>query len=266
MPIISTVTTTALNQDSFHQVDHVIMGKAFKIHNQIGRLLDEKVYQTCLAKASLESQIECQREVEVKATLSTFAKSFFIDLLVQNGAIYEIKTTSALNNAHEAQLLNYLLLLGIQHGKLINFRPSSVEYRFVSTSLKSRDRHLFNIDTKDWHAESKKCVILKDLVSEILDDWGSHLHVDLYRQALIELISNGQPSQQVDLFINSEKVGEHETCLLSPDTGLHISSIKKGIPSYRNHLTRFLHSTNLKHLQWLNFNNHEIKLMTLHQK
>lgn len=195
MPINSTVKVESIDQEYFHKLDRVIMGQAFNIHNKMGRLLDEKIYQSCLTKRALESQLECQREVELKATHSTFTKSFFLDLLVQDGAIYEIKTARTLTNAHQAQLLNYLLLTGVSRGELINFRPSSVESRFVSTSLKTADRHSFNISTEHWQAVSNKCIVFKDLVTELLNDWGSHLHIDLYKEALVELISSNQMPQ-----------------------------------------------------------------------
>ena len=46
------------------------------------------------------------------------------------------------------QLINYLLLANISHGKLINFRTSSVEYEFVSSSLTFKDRMNYNLNTK----------------------------------------------------------------------------------------------------------------------
>lgn len=265
MPITSTVNFEALDQNSFHQVDRRIMRAAFDTHNQMGRLLDEKIYHSALEKACQRSAVECHREVEIKATFSSYTKSFYLDLLVQNGAIYEIKTSRALTNNHEAQLMNYLLLSGIQHGKLINFRPSSVEYRFISTSLKPCDRFSFTINAEQWISLSENCEKIKALLHGILHEWGSHLHIDLYRDALIELIGGKQLFQPIDLFMNSNKVGYQDMCLLSPITALQISSIKSGILSYQNHLLRLLHSTNLKHIQWLNFNNHEITLRTLHK-
>ena len=56
------------------------------------------------------------------------------------------KTVTALNDSHKQQLINYLLLTGIKHGKLINFRPASVEYSFVSTTLTNEDRYNYSLD------------------------------------------------------------------------------------------------------------------------
>lgn len=64
-----------------------------------------------------------------------FRKLYFLDMLTNEAGIYELKATVALNNNNDRQLINYLLLAGLHHGKLINFGPASVEYRFISTSL-----------------------------------------------------------------------------------------------------------------------------------
>ncbi|MFT5131127.1 MAG: GxxExxY protein [Rhodothermales bacterium] len=41
-------------------------------------------------------------------------------MVVDNKAVYELKTVKALDKHHTAQLMNYLLLLDLQRGKLIN--------------------------------------------------------------------------------------------------------------------------------------------------
>ena len=44
-----------------------------------------------------------------------------IDILVQNSLILELKSVSKVEPIHEAQLLTYLKLSGIQYGLLLNF-------------------------------------------------------------------------------------------------------------------------------------------------
>ncbi len=53
---------------------------------------------------------------------------FYVDLLVEDRVIVEIKAVRALAKEHEAQLVNYLNATGIQDGLLINF-GSSVEIK-----------------------------------------------------------------------------------------------------------------------------------------
>ncbi|MGJ8641157.1 MAG: GxxExxY protein [Opitutaceae bacterium] len=266
MPISSKETIHALDQDAFHRVDRFVMGEAFKIHNSMGRLLEEKIYQSALDKACEQSQFKCRREVQVTANHKSFSKSYYLDLIVDGGAIYEIKTVPKLTSNHDAQLLNYLLLTDTQHGKLINFRSKSVEYRFVSTSLRTCDRYSFSIDSTDWREVSESCSYVKAIVKNLLSDLGSHLHISLYSEAIVEILGGENKLQPVALFAGSNRIGEQLVCLLSKDVALHISSIKQGVQSYQTHLQRFLESTKLKSIQWLNFDNHQITLRSLNNK
>lgn len=47
----------------------------------------------------------------------------------------EAKASDSLTTAHHSQALNYLLLAGMQHGTLVNFRSTRVEHQFISTHL-----------------------------------------------------------------------------------------------------------------------------------
>ena len=46
MPITSSVPIKQFDQPSFHAVDEVVTGIAFDVHNEFGRYLDERLYQT----------------------------------------------------------------------------------------------------------------------------------------------------------------------------------------------------------------------------
>ena len=54
---------------------------------------------------------------------------YYADLMVNDKVICEIKAVEALNNAHQAQLLNYLKATGIKVGLLLNFGPKRVDVK-----------------------------------------------------------------------------------------------------------------------------------------
>ena len=59
-----------------------------------------------------------------------------MDLLVDNGIIYELKTVSALNDSHKQQLINYLLLTGIKHTNIetvqwVNFNQRDIKIKTI---------------------------------------------------------------------------------------------------------------------------------------
>ena len=54
---------------------------------------------------------------------------FYIDLLVEDEIIIELKSVENLSKAHEVQLVNYLNGMRKEIGLLINFGPSGIEVK-----------------------------------------------------------------------------------------------------------------------------------------
>jgi len=81
-----------------------------------------------------------------------------MDLLINNSIIYELKTVEALTGKHQKQALNYILMVGMRHGKLVNMRTSSVQHRFVSTNLTTKERYKLTIDDSDWNELDKDSI------------------------------------------------------------------------------------------------------------
>lgn len=54
---------------------------------------------------------------------------FFVDLLVEDELIVELKSVERLAKVHEAQLVNYLAATGIEVGLLINFGSTGVDVK-----------------------------------------------------------------------------------------------------------------------------------------
>ncbi|HEX7377972.1 MAG TPA: GxxExxY protein, partial [Pirellulales bacterium] len=119
MPITLDSPLRRLSQLEFGRIAFEVLRQAFDIHRELGRLFDEGIYQAELAHRCADARVELPVEVR----FGDFKKVYFIDLLVGDGAIFEIKTAEAFHDRHRAQLVNYLLLTDLAHGKLINFRP-----------------------------------------------------------------------------------------------------------------------------------------------
>jgi GxxExxY protein len=61
-------------------------------------------------------------QVPLHLVHSSFRKTYFLDIVADEGVVLELKAAEALNDRHRAQLVNYLFLLELSHGKLINVR------------------------------------------------------------------------------------------------------------------------------------------------
>jgi GxxExxY protein len=258
MPITHSEQLLALEQDSFHKIDRRVTGMAFEAHNEIGRLLDESIYQSALHQAVVSAGLNCERESEIRVTHKDFSKSYYIDLIV-NGVIYETKASKSLASLHEAQLINYLILTNTNHGKLLNFRPESVESRFVSTKLTPQRRETFQLTRiSDNFPE-----LMISSIRELLEDWDTHLEVNLYRDALSHILN--YTLEPVELSYKGTHIGSQNMTIIEEKSALIVTAItsKTGFLSYETHLNRLLKMTHLTSFQWVNFNKHEITIKTL---
>ena len=247
MPVVFDFSVKDLSQDEFHEIDRMVMGHAFDIQNEIGRFYDEFVYKNELCFRCQSAGLDVLSEACMKVMHQDFEKKYYLDMLAGNRAVYELKAVDSLAGIHENQLLHYLFLLGLSHGKLINFSPKSVGYRFVSTQIPRKVCFNVQIDDSCWTAVTGADRLINEIIRELMNDWGGDLDVSLYKEALFYFLG--------DL---SEKV-----YLLQPDSALHISAITRNHTSYRKHLERLFKHTCLTRIQWVNFNKNRVERMTL---
>jgi GxxExxY protein len=65
----------------------------------------------------------------------TLVGEYFVDLLVEDAVLIELKTVRALDRAHRAQCINYLRATGRHLCLLVNFGPPRLEFRRVVLDL-----------------------------------------------------------------------------------------------------------------------------------
>ena len=136
MPVKILFKPKQVSDDEFREIDFQTMGHAFNIQNEMGRFWSEEIYQKELAYRCQEDGFEkIDIEEPIKVSFKDFTKTYFIDLLINDSMIYELKAVDALTGEHTNQALNYLFLCGLNHGKLINMRSPVVKSEFVSTRL-----------------------------------------------------------------------------------------------------------------------------------
>ena len=109
---------------------------SFEIHKYLRSGFTEKIYENALAHRLRKQGIRAdqQRGVRVFDEDGTLLGLLKTDILIEEKLICEIKSVSALVDAHTAQLLGYLRATGMQHGLLINFGGPKLEIRkFILT-------------------------------------------------------------------------------------------------------------------------------------
>src|SRR5579863_9547668 len=120
MPVTVHATTRRLSQEEFSEIVYHVMGHVFKVHQEFGRYFYENIYHREIARRC--GTLNASVEVPIEVTHGDFSKTYFADLLVGDGALFELKAVDALNDRHRSQLLQYLMLADLPRGKLVNLR------------------------------------------------------------------------------------------------------------------------------------------------
>lgn len=264
MPIHCPVQIKPLDAAAFEALDYRVMGHAYASQNELGRLCDECAYQADLKARLLADGFRAVwTEVPVTVTHRDFVKKYYLDL-VADDALYELKTDAALVSEHEAQLFNYLFLLGIPRGKLLNFRPTKVQGKILATSLTPEARRSFTIITERWQDLTPACVTLRQSLCDLLSDWGAFLEVALYQEAVIHFLGGAaKVEQRVSLSRNGIDLGGQRMLAYSPGVAFRLTAVTEGQQHVESHLHRLLALTNLKAIQWINLNHAQIKFTTI---
>jgi GxxExxY protein len=109
--------------DDINNLTGEVIGAAIEVHRVLGPGLLENVYEQCLCRElTLRNMpIEIQKALAVNYKGVELDCGYRLDIVVPDKLIIELKACESLLPIHEAQLLTYLKLTGIQFGLLINF-------------------------------------------------------------------------------------------------------------------------------------------------
>ena len=242
------------------------MGHAYASQNELGRLCDECAYHADLKARLLADGFQSVlTEIPVTVAHRDFAKKYFLDLLA-DGALYELKANTALTGEHDTQLFNYLFLLGIQRGKLLNFRPLKVQGKIIATRLTYSERLRFTAVTERWRDFTPNCGVLRQTMLELLQNWGAFLDFALYQEALIHFLGgSSNVERQTSLRRQGLNLGNQRMLIHGPHAAFRITAYTESQDHIESHFRRLLALTDLKAIQWINLNHAQIEFTTIHK-
>lgn len=107
----------------FDPLSHKVIGCALEVHRNLGPGLLESTYEKCLAHELTDVKIsfKVQKALPVLCKGINIDCGYRVDLLIEDKLIVELKSVEKMLGVHEAQLLTYMKLSGINLGLLINF-------------------------------------------------------------------------------------------------------------------------------------------------
>lgn len=112
-----------LTKKYVNNIAYKIVGCAIEVHKQLGPGLLESVYENCLTDELVSSGLKVDRHVSVPVLYKgkELGNNLFLDLLVEDLIIVELKAVEVMIPVFKAQLLSYLKLTNKPKGLLINF-------------------------------------------------------------------------------------------------------------------------------------------------
>jgi GxxExxY protein len=124
----------SLSHDS--ELSERVIGLAIEVHRQLGPGLLESAYEECLSFELRNAGIEHRRQVPLPVVYKDVRLDcgYRMDIVAEHSLIVEIKVIERVTPVHEAQMLTYLRLSGIQVGLLMNFNSVALRQglrRFV---------------------------------------------------------------------------------------------------------------------------------------
>lgn len=261
MPVLPSVATKRISQKEFGDLAYEVLSHVFEIHGEFGRFFDESVYKKELAARLKEVLLE----VAVTVVHGTFSKTFYADVLVGGGGLFEFKAADAIHPRHRAQAIHYLHLLDLGHGKIINVRTEQVKHEFVNCQQRLCQLTTPQIHDGSWDASLPQADTLRAIVMNLVADWGTGLDVTLYEEAVTHFLG-GETVVNVCVPVSGQSglLGSQPMRLASPAVAFKITTHSKPDAMFRTHSERLLRHTPLKALQWINIVNQQVSFTTIH--
>jgi GxxExxY protein len=105
-----------------------IIACAIEVHKRLGPGLLEKLYQEAMVIEMQLGNLKVEKNVKIPVEYrGKLIGDYFIDLLVEDAVILELKSVERHDPIFEAQILSYMKLTGRRVGLLINFNSKIVK-------------------------------------------------------------------------------------------------------------------------------------------
>jgi GxxExxY protein len=118
------------------EITYKIRGAVFEVNRVLGAGFLEKVYENALLSELDRRGLKADNQVPLKVYYKKeIVGEYFIDILVEDRVVLELKVVDSLKKIHQAQILNYLKATGVQVGFLVNFTYPMAEIKRIVYEL-----------------------------------------------------------------------------------------------------------------------------------
>lgn len=114
------------------ELSYKVMGVLFDVHNKLGGEYQEKYYQRAVAKAFKKERIKFEEQIKVDLEFDKEKiGKYYLDFLIENKIILEIKAAPRLKPIHFRQVRAYLKAKNLELGILANFRGPKLTHKRI---------------------------------------------------------------------------------------------------------------------------------------
>ncbi len=117
-----------MTADELNGLSFGIIGVAMRVHSELGPGLREKVYEAALAAELKREGRTVRRQVNIPITIGgrRISKGARADLIIDEQIVIEVKAARGIGLHDVKQLLEYLKLLELRLGLILNFAAPSM--------------------------------------------------------------------------------------------------------------------------------------------
>lgn len=130
-----------------------VRGVLFKVHNELGPLLKERLYRDAIGLELRQRGIACEVEKGFEVFYEgTRVGLYYVDVWIEHGKVLlELKVAPAIDDIHKAQAISYLKVTDADVAMVVNFGAASVEIERLPNFLRERQLSEFQ-----WHPQPNR--------------------------------------------------------------------------------------------------------------
>lgn len=114
--------------DEWNRITGEILGASIEVHTQLGPGLLERLYEQALCHELALRKVRVQRQHPIRLTFKGLELGEqFVDLVVENLVVVELKSVERVNDTHLSQLMSYMRSASLPLGLLINFNVARLK-------------------------------------------------------------------------------------------------------------------------------------------
>lgn len=115
------------------ELSYQIIGILFDVYNKLRYGFQEKTYQKAIAAASKNAGLQYKEQLYVPLTYADQRiGSYYLDFLIEDNVILEIKRGDRFIKAHIDQVYQYLVAKKLQLGILAYFAPRNLHFKRIA--------------------------------------------------------------------------------------------------------------------------------------